>query len=82
MLVNKIICKMCKYIGNSLKKCWNYATVRQLVTTKCHEWNSGGRRRILAAHCPALAIFGMDFNVAVANVSLENTFYATFLSSA
>lgn len=52
--------------------------MEQLVTTKCHEWNSGGRRRILAAHCPALAIFEMDFNVAVANVSLENTFYATF----
>ena len=79
---------MYKSIGNSLiscifrckisKKCWNYATVRQLVTTKCHEWNSGGRCGILAAHCPALAIFGMDFNVAVANVSLENTFYATF----
>lgn len=55
--------------------------MEQLVTTKCHEWNSGGRHRTLAAHCPALAIFGMDFNVAVANVSLENTFYATFLPS-
>lgn len=41
---------MYKSIGNSLiscifrckisKNCWNYATVRQLVTTKCHEWNS------------------------------------------
>ncbi len=79
---------MYKSIGNSLiscifrckisKNCWNCAVMEQLVTTKCHEWNSGGRRRILAAHCPALAIFGMDFNVAVANVSLENTFYATF----
>lgn len=50
MLVNKIICKMYKSIGNSLiscifrckisKNCWNCAVMEQLVTTKCHEWNS------------------------------------------
>ena len=43
---------MYKSIGNSLiscifrckisKNCWNCAVMEQLVTTKCHEWNSGG----------------------------------------
>lgn len=41
---------MYKSIGNSLiscifrckisKNCWNCAVMEQLVTTKCHEWNS------------------------------------------
>lgn len=41
---------MYKSIGNSLiscifrckisKNCWNCAIMEQLVTTKCHEWNS------------------------------------------
>ena len=81
---------MYKSIGNSLiscifrckisKNCWNCAVMEQLVTTKCHEWNSKAVRYPRGTLPGIVAILGMDFNVAVANVSLENAFYATFFA--